>query len=43
MTQPIETDWSIGATRSFAFRFNRQDTITRTFNTQALALYSRRK
>ena len=43
MARSIETDWSIGLAGSFTFRFNRADTITRTSNTQALALYSLRK
>ena len=43
IARSIETDWSIGVAGSFTFRFNRQDTITRTSNTQVLALYSLRK
>lgn len=43
VARSIETDWSIGLAGSFTFRFNRHDTITRTSNTQALALYSLRK
>ena len=43
IARSIETDWSFGVAGSFTFRFNRQDTITRTSNTQALVLYSLRK
>ncbi|WP_080056943.1 BamA/TamA family outer membrane protein [Spirosoma aerolatum] len=43
VARSIETDWSFGLAGSFTFRFNRHDTITRTSNTQALALYSLRK
>ena len=43
VARSIETDWSIGLAGSFTFRFNRHDTLTRTSNTQALALYSLRK
>ncbi len=43
IARSIETDWSIGVAGSFTFRFNRQDTVTRTSNTQVLALYSLRK
>lgn len=43
VARSIETDWSVGAAGSFTFRFNRHDTLTRTSNTQALALYSLRK
>jgi outer membrane protein assembly factor BamA len=43
IARSIETDWSIGVAGSFTFRFNRQDTLTRTSNTQVLALYSLRK
>ena len=43
VARSIETDWSVGLAGSFTFRFNRHDTLTRTSNTQALALYSLRK
>lgn len=43
IARSIETDWSVGIAGSFTFRFNRLDTLTRTSNTQALALYSLRK
>lgn len=43
VARSIETDWSVGLAASFTFRFNRHDTITRTSNAQALALYSLRK
>lgn len=43
VARSIETDWSLGAAGSFTFRFNRNDTLTRTSNTQALVLYSLRK
>lgn len=43
VARSIETDWSVGVAGSFTFRFNRHDTLTRTSNTQALALYSLRK
>lgn len=43
IARSIETDWSVGLAGSFTFRFNRHDTLTRTSNTQALALYSLRK
>lgn len=43
VARSIETDWSLGVAGSFTFRFNRRDSLTRTSNTQALALYSLRK
>ncbi len=43
VARSIETDWSIGLAGSFTFQLNKQDTITRTSNTQVLALYSLRK
>ena len=43
VARSIETDWSVGLAGSFTFRFNPSDTLTRTSNTQALALYSLRK
>jgi outer membrane protein assembly factor BamA len=43
IARSIETDWSVGLAGSFTFRFNKNDTLTRTSNTQALALYSLRK
>ncbi|SFC81275.1 Surface antigen [Spirosoma endophyticum] len=43
IARSIETDWSFGVAGSFTFRFNRTDTVTRTSNTQALALYSLRQ
>ena len=43
IARSIETDWSVGLAGSFTFRFNKRDTVTRTSNTQALALYSLRK
>ena len=43
VARSIETDWSVGVAGSFTFRFNRLDTVTRTSNTQVLALYSLRK
>ncbi|GAB4040931.1 BamA/TamA family outer membrane protein [Spirosoma gilvum] len=43
VARSIETDWSFGLAGSFTFRFNKHDTLTRTSNTQALALYSLRK
>lgn len=43
LARSIETDWSLGVAGSFTFRFNRLDTLTRTSNTQALALYSLRR
>ena len=43
IARSIETDWSLGVAGSFTFRFNPRDTITRTSNTQVLALYSLRK
>ncbi|WP_460975584.1 BamA/TamA family outer membrane protein [Spirosoma knui] len=43
IARSIETDWSVGLAGSFTFRFNRNDSLTRTSNTQALALYSLRR
>ncbi len=40
VARSIETDWSFGVAGSLTFRFNRNDTTTRTSNLQALALYS---
>lgn len=43
VSRSIETGWSFGTVAAFTFRMNRSDTISRTSNMQALALYSTKK
>ena len=43
ITRSIETSWSFGAVSSYTFRGSQKDSLTRTSNQQALALYSLKK
>lgn len=43
LTHSIETGWATGVLLSSTYRFKSEDLLTRTSNTQALALYSFRK
>ncbi len=43
ITRSIETDWSFGAVGSYTFHYGKKDTLVRTSNQQALALYSLKK
>jgi outer membrane protein assembly factor BamA len=42
IARSIETSWSFGAAASITFHLNKSDSLTRTSNIQALALYSLR-
>lgn len=43
LARSIETGWAGGVASTATFRFNRQDTVTRTSNVQALAIYTARR
>jgi outer membrane protein assembly factor BamA len=43
VSKSIETGWSFGAVGAFTFRISRKDTLSRTSNLEALAIYSTKK
>ncbi len=43
ISRSIETGWSFGAVAAFTFRLSARDTVSRTSNLEAIALYSTKK